>query len=84
MARTYLGWSIAAAVVCFLPIGLVAIWYGSRVMVFTAAGNQAAAQRASTLAKRWLIVTVIVGLLAWLVIAAVLALLGATAPWAAN
>lgn len=84
MARTYLGWSIAAAVVCFLPIGLVAVWYGSRVMVFTEAGNQAAAQRASTLAKRWLIVTVIVGLLAWVVIAAVLALLGATAPWAAN
>lgn len=84
MARTYLGWSIAAAVVCFLPIGLVAVWYGSRVMVFTQAGNMAAAQRASTLARRWLIVTVVVGLLAWLVIAAVLALLGATAPWVAN
>lgn len=84
MPRTYLGWSIAAAVVCFLPTGLIATWFGWRVGVFASAGELAAAERASIIARRWLIATVILGILAWLVIAAVLGLLGATAPWAAN
>jgi len=84
MPRTYLGWSIAAAVLCFLPTGLVATWYGSRVMSAVQAGEAESAVRASVLARRWLIVTLVLGVLAWLLIVVVLGLLGATVPGAGN
>jgi hypothetical protein len=84
MPRTYLGWSIASAVLCFLPTGLVAAWFGWQVSERAAAGNEAGAARASIVARRWLIVTIVLGLAAWVLIAVVLGLLGATLPWAGN
>lgn len=82
--RTYLGWSIAAAILCFLPTGLVAVWFGWRVVQATQAGDVENAARASRVARRWLIATGILGLLAWLLVGVVLGLLGATLPWAGN
>jgi hypothetical protein len=84
MPRSYLGWSIAAAVLCFLPTGVVAIWFGFQVNTSVQTGEDERAARASVLARRWLIVTVVLGILAWLVIAVVLGLLGATVPGAGN
>jgi hypothetical protein len=84
MPRTYLGWSIASAVLCFLPTGLVATWFGWRVTQCVDAQDADGAARASMLARRWLIVTIALGLAAWILIAVVLGLLGATLPWAAN
>jgi hypothetical protein len=78
--RTYLGWSLVAAVLCFLPLGLVAAWFGVRCQAAVQAGDLAAAERASGLARRWLIVTVSVGAAIYVVIGAALLLLGATWP----
>jgi sterol desaturase/sphingolipid hydroxylase (fatty acid hydroxylase superfamily) len=78
--RTYLGWSLVAAVLCFLPIGLVAAWFGLRVQSAVQAGDLPAAERASRWARRWLIVTVAVGVGIYVVIGATLLLLGATWP----
>jgi len=84
MPRTYLGWSIASAVLCFLPTGLVAAWFGWHVSERAAVGDEVGAARASVIARRWLIVTIVLGLAAWVLIAVVLGLLGATLPWAGN
>ena len=78
--RSYLGWSVAATVLCFLPLGLVAVAYGLRVQRALADGDEQKAARMSRVARRWLIATVVVGILVWLVLAVALLLLGAFSP----
>lgn len=78
--RTYLGWSLVAAVLCFLPLGLVAAWFGLRVDRAVQADDMSAAASASRLARRWLIATMAVGVAIYVVIGAALLLLGATWP----
>ncbi len=75
--RTYLGWGLAATLLCFLPLGLVALYRGMRVQRAVAEGRLDVAARQSRSARRWLVATVVVGALVWLVIAGALALLGA-------
>jgi hypothetical protein len=75
--RTYLGWSVAATVLCFLPLGLIAVVYSLRASSALADGRHAAAARAGRVARRWLVSAVIVGVVVDLVIVASLLLLGA-------
>lgn len=76
-AKTYLGWSVLATVLCFLPLGLVAIYYGLRTSSALAHGDSDAAGHGSRVAKGWLIATLVVGLLIYLFLGAVFVLLGA-------
>lgn len=76
--RTYLGWSLAATVLCFLPLGLVAIYHGYRTAQLIDAEDEVdVIDRRSRRARRWLIATVVVGVLVDLMLAVVLVLLGA-------
>jgi hypothetical protein len=77
--RSHLGWAIAATIVFFFPTGLVALWFSLQVRE---ASDPEGAARAARVAKRWIIVSVIVGVLLWAFILAGLLLLGATNPFA--
>lgn len=74
---THMLGAIVVTCLCFLPIGLVAVAFAWRTSTLNAAGDQARALRASRAARRWIIATVVVGLVVDLVLAAALALLGA-------
>lgn len=76
---TRLGWAIAATALCFLPVGLVAVYHSLRCASLIEAADLEAAARASARAKNWLIATVVIGLLVDLFILLVLLLLGAFA-----
>lgn len=60
---SYLGWSIAATLLCCLPTGIVAIIYASQVSSKWAAGDRMGARRSASLAKTWFWVSFGVGLL---------------------
>jgi hypothetical protein len=75
--RTYLGWSVAATCLCFLPLGIIAVVYALRAASAVGAGDAAAAARSARVARRWLVATVVVGLGVYAVIAVALAMLGA-------
>ncbi len=75
--RTYLGWAVAATVLCFLPLGLVALFFGLRTSSAVADGRLDDAVRSSRRARRWIVATVIVGGLTYLAIVGSLLLLGA-------
>ena len=75
--RDHLGWALAATVLCFLPLGLVALYFGLRTNRAVAEGRVADAGRDSRRTRAWLIVTVVVGLLVWATLALAVLLLGA-------
>ena len=75
--RAYLGWSLAATVACFLPLGLVAVYYGLRTNSAVLDGRPAEASRDSRRARRWLVATVLVGLLVYLILVGAFVMLGA-------
>lgn len=75
--RTYLGWALAATVLCFLPLGLVSLYFGLRASQAVAEGRTEDAARKSRVARRWLIAAIAVGLLVYLVFAIAFAALGA-------
>jgi hypothetical protein len=74
-----LGWSIATAALCFLPLGLVAVYHSLRCASLIEAADLEGAARARARAKNWLIAAVVIGLLVDLFILLVLLLLGAFA-----
>ena len=78
--RAYLGWSVVVSIACFLPLGLVAIYYGFRTNRALVEGRLDDAARASRVTRRWLVVTIAVGLLVYVAIGAVFVLLGAFSP----
>lgn len=78
--RAYLGWGIAATVLCFLPLGLVTLYYGFRTNRAILAGRTPEAIHESHVTRGWLVATIVVGLLVYVFLAAVLALLGAFSP----
>lgn len=75
--KTYLGLGLIATALCFLPLGLITLYYGFRVGRAVADGDQERAMHDSHLARGWLAATIVIGLLIYLFIAAVLVLLGA-------
>jgi uncharacterized membrane protein YozB (DUF420 family) len=75
--RAYLGWVLFATIACFLPLGLVALYYGMRTNRAVADGRLDEANRDSRVTRRWLVATVVVGVVVYLFIGAVFALLGA-------
>jgi hypothetical protein len=75
--RTYLAWSVFAAMLCFLPLGLVAVYYGLRTSSAVTSGRDEEAAHDSRLARRWLIAALVVGIVIYLFLGAVFALLGA-------
>ena len=75
--RDHLGWALAATVLCFLPLGLVAVYFGLRSNRALAEGRIDDADRDSRRTRRWLIATLVVGLLVWATLTLSILLLGA-------
>ena len=75
--RTYLGWAIASAVLCFLPTGLVSVYFAWKSQQALASGDRDTAVGLARRARRWFIGTVIIGGILELVLLVVLMVLGA-------
>jgi hypothetical protein len=75
--RTYFGWAIAAAVLCFLPTGLVAVYFAWKSQLALESGDREAAAAMARRARRWFIGTVIIGGVLELLLLVVLMVLGA-------
>jgi hypothetical protein len=75
--RTYLGWAIASAVLCFLPTGLVAVYFAWKSQQTLVAGDRESAGALARRARRWFIGTVIIGGVLELLLLVVLMVLGA-------
>ena len=75
--RTYLGWAIASAVLCFLPTGLVAVYFAWKSQQALVAGDRDSAGALARRARRWFIGTVIIGGVLELLLLVVLMVLGA-------
>jgi predicted secreted protein len=75
--KTHLGWAVASAMLCFLPLGLVAVFYAVRSHNALAHGEVERAARQARVARRWVITTIVVGVLVDLFLVAAFALLGA-------
>ena len=58
----YLAWAILATILCCIPFGVVAIVYAAQVNSLVAAGNYAAAWKASQNAKKWCLVSLFTGI----------------------
>ena len=58
----YLVWAILSTLLCCLPFGIVAIVKSSKVDTLWYAGNHAEAIQASNDAKKWSIISAVVGL----------------------
>lgn len=75
--RTYVAWSAVATVLCFVPLGVVALVYGFGAQRALEAGDRDLASRRGRVARRWLVATVVFGLAIDLVLAGALIVLGA-------
>ena len=60
----YLVWAILSTLFCCLPIGIVSIVYSTKVSGLWAQGRYGEAQAASDNAKKWAIISAIVGAVA--------------------
>ncbi len=74
--NSYLVWSILVTIFCCLPFGIVAIVKSSQVNGLWAQGRYAEAQASADSAKKWVIWSVVVGLIV-IVINVILAATGA-------
>lgn len=63
MPSTYLGWNIAATVLCCLPTGIIGIIYSSMARNWYDQGDYAGARDASKWASVWLILSMVFGLI---------------------
>ncbi|MFI8889532.1 CD225/dispanin family protein [Streptomyces paradoxus] len=68
---TYLVWAILVTLFCFFPTGIVAIVFSSQVSAKTNAGDIVGAAEASRKSRLWIIVSLAVGVLAWIIFMAV-------------
>jgi len=75
--RTYLGWAIASAVLCFLPTGLVSVYFAWKSQQALESGDRETAAGLARRARRWFIGTVIIGGVLEIFLLAVLMVLGA-------
>ena len=60
--ETYLAWNIISTILCCLPFGIVGIIYSAQVSSCHQRGDFAGAERASRLARNWLIAGVVSGI----------------------
>ena len=74
---TYIWGALAATAFCFAPFGVVAIFFSYRTLRWIDLDNADRARRSSRLARRWLIITVVVGFLINLTLLVVFGLMGA-------
>lgn len=74
---SYIWWAIAATALCFAPLGMVAIWFGYRTLRATELDDADKARRSSRLARRWLMITVILGFIINLALLVIFGLMGA-------
>jgi|BarGraIncu00222A_1022003.scaffolds.fasta_scaffold00130_8 hypothetical protein len=63
----YLVWAILATVLCFWPLGLVAIVFSTQVNTKWARGDVQGAQASSRKARTFAIVTTVVGMCAYVI-----------------
>jgi len=70
----YLVQAILVTIFCCLPLGIVSIVYAAQVNGHVAAGDFAAARRASSKAKTWAWVSFFLGLLWWIPIGSLMSL----------
>jgi hypothetical protein len=75
--RSYLGIGLVATILCFLPLGLVTLYFGLQVQRALAEGDRQRAVHESHVARGWLAATIVIGLLVYAFIAVALVLLGA-------
>ncbi|MGZ4583024.1 MAG: CD225/dispanin family protein [Mycobacterium sp.] len=61
--NNYLVWSILATIFCCIPFGIVAIVKSSQVNGLWAQGRYAEAQASAESAKKWVIWSVVIGLI---------------------
>ncbi len=64
----YLVWAILCTVLCCLPFGIVSLVYSNKVSGLWAQGRYAEAQTAADDAKKWAIISAIVGAAVYLII----------------
>lgn len=74
---SFLGWAIAAMVLCFLPFGIVSAIYAVRSQTALDGGDVGLALRLRLNARRWAIAALVVGLILDLIALTFLLLLGA-------
>jgi len=65
--KNYLVPSILATIACCLVTGIISIVYSTQVNSKYEAGDIVGAEKASKTAKTWLIVSVVIGLLGWII-----------------
>ncbi len=75
--KTHLGWAVASAMLCFLPLGLIAVLYALSSNKALAAGDVDRAVRKARVAKRWLVLTIVVGVIVDLILLGAFVMLGA-------
>lgn len=63
----YLVWAILSTVLCCLPAGIVSIVYSTKVSGLWAQGRYGEAQTASANAKKWAIISAIVGVVGFVI-----------------
>jgi Interferon-induced transmembrane protein len=63
----YLVWAILSTVLCCLPLGIVSIVYSTKVSGLWGQGRYAEAQSASDSAKKWAIISAVVGVAAYVI-----------------
>ncbi|MEB3980530.1 CD225/dispanin family protein [Mycobacterium sp. 663a-19] len=63
----YLVWAILTTILCCLPLGIVSIVYSTKVSGLWTQGRYAEAQAASDNAKKWAIISAVVGVAAYVI-----------------
>jgi hypothetical protein len=65
--KNYLVPAILATIACCIATGIVSIIYSTQVNSKYEAGDIQGAEKASKTAKTWLIVSIVIGLLGWII-----------------
>lgn len=60
---SYLGWAVAACILCCVPLGIVAIIFASQVNDKWLRGDYEGARRASSNAQLWTILSIVFGII---------------------
>lgn len=63
MPSTYLGWNIAATILCCIPAGIIGIVFSAMVRGKYDQGDYAGAVKASSRASLWFIISIVVGII---------------------